>query len=135
MSIAKINTILTQKFGTTVALTNVDLVPHPADIILMDRYVKAGNDVSTYVKLYEPFEIRSKNKVYSHILINTIDTTNPKVMIFDTDVDINTTTQVLGSVKGKKHTYNGVEGYYRRRVVLDYASIDSVEYITFKPEV
>lgn len=132
MSIAKINAILSVKYDTEILLTDEELVMHPSDIILLERFIKEGGLVENYVKKYEPFEIRSKNKVYSHILINTIDYTNTKVLQFETDTDLNTSVQVMGSTKGKKYVYNGVSGYYRRRVILDYASIDSIEYVKFK---
>jgi hypothetical protein len=137
MSIEIMNSILSIKFGTTISLTpETSLLLHPTDLIGLSNYMKSnpGKTLVDYLPLvkYEDFEIRSDNKVYSHILKGTIDTTNQFFLQFETDTDLNTSTMVLGAPSAKSVTQNGVKGEVRRRVIIDYKSIDSIEFIKIK---
>jgi len=133
---ALISTILTAKYKEAMAVLPDTPVAHPTDIISLEKYLKVeGNIAANYVDRYEPFEIRSANKVYSHILKGTVDTGSPLVLQFQTDVDINTSTMQMGSPSGKKQIYNGVQGYIRRKVIIDYQRIDAIEYIRVEPSV
>jgi len=136
MSIALISSILTAKFGTSISLVNEDLIPHPADLVGLAKFLKdfPNKTKSDYVYIYEAFEIRSVNKVYSHILKGTVDLLNPSFLQFETDMDLNTSTMVLGAAAGKHVVYNGISGRMYRRVFLDYKSIDTVEYVRIKAE-
>jgi hypothetical protein len=133
MSMILINSILSKKYGTTITLPNATLVPHPSDIIRLEQHIKIHGNATTFVSFYEPFEIRSDDKVYSHIIADTVDVSHENVLQFETDMDLNSTISVLGSPRGSKiRKYNGVSGHFRRKVIVDYKSIWAVEYITFK---
>ena len=134
MSIALISSILTAKFGESITLDSQTLIPHPADIFSLDKWKKSGQLEVNYVYKYEAFEIRSKNKVYSHILAGTVDTANDSFLQFETDMDLNNSVMSLGAAKSNGIIkYNNVTGYMRRKVILGYADIDSIEYILVHP--
>lgn len=130
--IALINSILSIKFGTAIVLApEAHVVMHPTDLFNYAKFKKDNptKTIADYVPMYEPIEIRSHNKVFSHIIKDSVDVSNTFYLQFETDTDLNTSTQVLGSPSSRNVPLNGVDGTIRRRIIIDYKSIDDVSYV------
>lgn len=134
MSISLINAILSKVHNTTINLPDKEIVPHPHDAIQIRNLIQKDKDVSSYEKRYEPFELRSNTMFYTHICRNSVDVSNDNFLEFDTDININNSIMIAGASTNTKFIYNDQPGIIKRRIILPYRSIASLEFVYFTPE-
>lgn len=134
MSVPIINGIIQKKSNVNSFLpVSTVLMNHPSDVVGMQNHLNIGGTPATYVYKYESFEIMCKNRVYSHILKGSVDYSDNKILIFETDMDVDSGSVVYGAGTSSKKIYSfGTQtGTIRRAVLLDYTQIDSIEFRKF----
>lgn len=121
-----IGVILSKKFKKNTVVFMGRALPHPADIYEYAMNIKRGNDPNSYVFKYERFEIITPGKVYSHILVETVNYSNDNFILFDTNTDIpDTVSSVVRTENRYIHNIGKVN--IIRRICLSYDKILSIE--------
>ena len=128
------NEILSLMAGATISYPDTEVFTlHPTDRVLLETHLKHGGILAGYINRYLSFEIKSHDRTYSNILAGSVDTTNVTLLVFETDTDLNDSIQTLGSNNTRIYEYFGTIGKFRRRVIIPYNQITSIEIILVKP--
>ena len=151
LTVETINSLVA-KFGGGPMIDNNDIVMSQWDQVQKGKLIKEnqgkpGFNPDTYVPRYEAFEIWTMDsRVHNKIIKGSIDVSDPVVCRFDTDTDVGTGIQILGSPDGgpiqsvkKVETFNTNIDFtvkdgpiiytFIRTVVLRYVDIVTLDFI------
>lgn len=126
--------ILSKKFNTDIKVIMRKAIPNPTDLINIKQILEENLPIGSHPFLYERFEIRSDDRVYSHIVAGTVDYSSDYFLQFEIDDDMNNSIHNLGSSIRKIYRVNPeTRIIFRKKIILDYNLISSIESVIHKP--
>ncbi len=97
---------------------------------------REAKDPTGYVNRYEVFTINAMGKSYTNILTGTVvthtDANNDSTVSFLIDTDISDSISAYSPTIDRNYTYEGKQGYLRKRVIMNVRNIDTLEFEIFK---
>lgn len=125
--------ILSKKCKSEIKVVMRRALPHPSDMIRINTLAHNGSNPGEYVLRYERFEIKTDFKVYSHIISGTVDYSSDYVLQFEIDDDLNDKITNLGSTIRQEYFKDDVMYSFRKKIILAYDAIISIEPIIHIP--
>ncbi len=125
--------ILSKKCKNEIKVVMRRALPHPSDMIKINTLAHTGMNPGDYILRYERFEIKTEYKVYSHIIHGTVDYSSDYFLQFEIDDDLNDKIMNLGSTIRQVYKKDDMTYSFRKRIIIDYDAIVSIEPIIHIP--
>jgi len=126
--------IMSKKFGSDIQIIMRKALPSASDMITFQKSKDNDEDTGENPFRYERYEIRTIDKVYTHIMYGSVNYSNDNFLEFDIDNDLNDKVVTMGGFIKKIYELDKLHTYtFLKRIILPYKSIISIEVIVHIP--